>query len=628
MMNAASAIPFALCAFYCLPVAVAGPATRASHSECAQAGKQAALPFQEAVSKDPNVECAMNDRAGMDKTIARTRTRIKCGDDGSDDASICRSTYACLRKAVKEVRHKTEASCRKVQEIRRACAEKNSGQTADLNCADQAVVAGAEANGEIAKSMEDAAALARKYAELSQAVKEAYERELKATHEAEQNWLKKNPGASSDQALLQLTAATAVMNGSLITGPVEEGKAEASAANGGAANLTSYMNSVAKLSNEQVQAASTATRFAEIADGEAKRRRTLAALANVDAHTLENAAKKMANAQTSNSDITGTGSGTVKTPDRAPLPSERPLTAEQESQLRNKPGIEPARGPMADAEPKPDTVTAGKQAGDDYNSYQSNPSGPGSSVSSGGRGAMPIPNFGGGGAEPEVSPEAEVAKPPAPKTPSRIYLGEGGNSGEAQTMPAEVEEKKKETESKVVALEPSNGGFVSGAGDLPGISGDVGKQSGGRSSAPVTGKVKDTSFAQSPRDRQPACLGRDCAAINDLKTTQFNSLGSLGGGALPRLGGGADLSAPSGLDSLFGAPTIDESKHLTQFDKLGVGGIMNSSSAAETFVGGEEASSDEEAAVAARASSLFRRVHSVHERAQKRGNVALPRRKL
>lgn len=139
-------------------------------------------------------------------------------------------------------------------------------------------------------------------------------------------------------------------------------------------------------------------------------------------------------------------------------------------------------------------------------------------------------------------------------------------------------------------------------------------RSGGK---PATGRASGSSSGGGAETSAKAkdCRGKDCQqALGDLKTSQFASVGSLGGGM------GADgLGSAASLDSLFGADPAKTDM---------AGGSLDALATSEGSFG-EGLGSDDGALQAggddvgkADGRDLFLRVHVSYLRAQKRGNVA------
>ncbi|MGZ3655879.1 MAG: coiled-coil domain-containing protein [Bdellovibrionota bacterium] len=557
--------------------------------------------FKEVLSKDPNVACRLNNDAGWDKSVA---AKLNDKSDPSCNGTVCASTYLRLQRAVKDYKKAAGQACNMNSDPKGCLASAGDDQNAAFKCAKAKQEQALELSKMARKALETAKDEAANYRKLTQEVKKKYDADQDKIQEAE------DAMRTQGQSMSDITAAkqqSAVVNGDTFGsgqggGVLSQLNATVDARNGGAQSLADYENRQKQLTAEQDRAAATIDAFNKAAKVELDNRTRLEAA--LTAESLKTAKLSTSSGPISSNDkstITGKDSGSGKSDSS----SDSLL-----NQATNLTKLASAGTSLASAMNK-----SGASQAQNFNSgYPGSGEGPAQPGTTGASGPT-TSSFGSNGS-PTGGSTSPTPIPPGQGALDRTHLGQNsnvdGNSGHS-------------------ARGYMGGDLTASADQGASHAGGYGFGSSGSSSSGASEGIKDEGRAPASKDNKAgACTGSesDCAAMNDLKTPQFNAGGALG---MPKIGAADPALATKGalenifgpipsLDSLIPKPT-DPTKSGPAMDGLVVG-FENPAVVAEP--GQQVAAAIEPAA----SRSLFVRVHSVHEMALKRGSVSLYHKKL
>lgn len=575
-------------------------------STCDEHEKCINAKFKAVLEKDPEVVCENNAKAGWDTAVAG---QMKDGG-ASCDTSVCKGTYIRLKKAVEDYKSAMRDACSAQDSAKNCSNQPYLNQTTALSCVKQVTDTNAALNQKARAALRSAMEESKSYKELIQTVNEKYTADRTRIMQAEAS--AKSSGEDPAKIVEEKRKSSTVTGskfGNSTDIAAQIGGAQVDARNGGVNNIEAYQallnDKTGKLVTEQRNAAATIDAFQEAASSEITGRNT------TSSKLKSNSAAEAffaGNQPTAGATVTGGNPTTGGIPDKSPDSG-----GGNTNLLNQATGLSQLAGAGAGLAAATGALN---------NSGASSPSaaslaglnGPGGSVASSLPSSGQNSSFGNGA----PSPGGSLGSPGAPdsggKSPSRgdqidRYSGVDGSSGSGGSP------RGSDVGSDLSA---GRGAYMSARGTASGGSGDGASiKEAGRDPASTAAGAKN-------------CFGRDCGAMGELKTNQFNAVGALG---MPKIGA-ADpaLSTKGALDNLFGPlPSLDSLLPKDPGAAPALEGVLEKMDLPLPPGGGPGAGPEAQAAAAvapANTRSLFERVHSVHEVALRRGSVALFHKKL
>lgn len=583
------------------PLHAAGESAPAPAGSCDEQLAAIDKKFEPVLKKKGNDECTTNNfDANVDK-LPPLMMKTQGKECTQEDVSICRATYKQLQLSVQKYKDDFKAGCEKSLAVGKDCVKSadTDGQKKYYQCMAKEAREAAAAEEKAAKSMQAAIDDAKKYQKLAEEAAAKYRSDARAIHAL--CGIDYDPGTCNE--------AKGIRGGALVTDPGILDSIQAR--NGGRETLLDYSRNTGRLAFEEDGAVDTSKVFLKTGATEVQDRQTAALNLNQIA---------------ASNDRLSTGMG-APPPDKSGDTTKGSPTITGKSDSNNN--LLSAAAPMAGLA----TAGAGlaKTMGG-TGASQMNPGPTGGSLEGGATAPTPDSfNTGSRGLASntlggDLLPLKGTGTTTAPGDPvagtGGGFLAPGGLSGHTG------------------GAHPG-GGF----GDLTPTDGAGGMKlnsafASGASSAPAGGGASLKGFGGSSADKKDSpdapCTGADCAAMAEVKSTQFNGGGSLG---VPHIGAPDPAFATAGaLDNLFGPlSNVDPNaaiKSPSDPSKSGGGmldGMLGLGAPAAVDADGNAGSvqaGGNTPVAAAETRSLFARVHDVHEAAVKKGALSLYHKKL
>ncbi|HEY8280258.1 MAG TPA: hypothetical protein VIH99_11585 [Bdellovibrionota bacterium] len=576
------------------------PAIAAATMDCAQQISSIDKNFQKVMKADPDSNCELNSSARHDKI------QVQGGS-----FSVCKDAYKRMKESVTKYKEIAQAGCEKANAVASSCTEGTSPQEqkAYFQCMVKASTDAANAQKAAYNAMKEAGAAAKKYRGKIAEVEKAYidDQQKIARAEAIQaevdaaNPLPSVPGIS----VMNVNDMAQSVDGRGILSAFQQEGDQVRASDGGASTISEYKGRTVSLVAEQENAGKLSDEFSTKAGQTAGQHRAKQTLFE------QQAATNLARYNSTITAGTGSGGGTGLRSGTPAAQTSSPTASDTLPALTNlAQASAPVAGAWAGGGESPNPVSGGPTF------Y------PGTSIApigTDGDGLVPVS----GSSTGFVPGTNRIGKTPvdpggtfrAPDPLDNVPKGDAPAGG--KKVPVASLSDSGRTGDDLSLLAPKLNASSSASGRSS-SSPETAKAGGGSSSA-VGAKGNSGNKGQ-----EPDCTSgsTDCGAMVDLKTTQFNEAGSLG---LPTIGLSPELATAGALEKLLGPLSAEDPKAKSVMDDGMLGSFGSRVPASEAQAQAQNADAE---IVPANTRSLFLRVHSVHEKAQKRGTVSYFHKKL